>query len=299
MDYEPFLRMCNEELPPSTTKSCDAFIQRVEDVFGGQTTTLHNPVCIRSLFFVSKRGIGKSQFYKIKSLVKVFYKYLYLQHLVGEETLAYVDSLTLESIVTDEELELLYFKDLDACLGFVARVGKFYGFTSSDLLFNKAIVILAWHGVSISEMVNMLKSDIQTDSVHIRGRETDVVIGVDHLKILKNFANTDKQEGFPNHKMQNLRPSAYLFRSARSDRLSENNLLCYNKRFNEVGCEFGKIINVTSLKKNGVFYKVMIEDDKKSVSQRIQTLLGCDKAFAFGYKEIYQRWVEKYYGSDA
>ena len=69
-------------------------------------------------------------------------------------------------------------------------------------------------------------------------------------------------------------------------------------RFNLVAADYGKELSSLSLKRNGIFERVYNSGDEKTAGILIREITGCDTAFAFGYKEFYERWKQLIVGGD-
>ena len=120
--------------------------------------------------------------------------------------------------------------------------------------------------------------------------DKQIQLTIEHFNILKRFAELDVHRGFPSQKQQIYMSSPFLMRSAKQVSLSPNNIQKAIQRFNSVAVEHGKELSILNLRRNGIFSQVYAAGDEKTANTLIQELTGCDTAFAFGYKEFYERW---------
>jgi hypothetical protein len=155
----------------------------------------------------------------------------------------------------------------------------------------KAIIILSWYQVELSELQELHKSALQPEAHTVLVGEKQITLTIEHFNILKRFAELDIHKGFPSHRAQVYVSSPFLMRSAKQVSLQPNNIYQAIQRFNAVAVDYGKELSILNLKRNGIFSRVHnADDDDKTANALIQELTGCDTAFAFGYKEFYERW---------
>ena len=297
MDYKPFRTMC-DSLPTQTQKAADNFCNSLPYMFPDDTFMM--PRRVYALLSGSRaRVIGRSNFYRRKKLTVLFYNWLLEQGLVDPRFVEWVSSLKLEFVVASREMDFRYYKSLDDVLGFITKVGASTGLGGyGDLLGLKSIVILAWHGVETSEMLKMQKADIDVGSsaVLISGDHTrTVVIPEKYLDILRYYATEDIHRGFPSGKKQVYRPSPFLFRAARLEKLDFENLHGLVNRFNDKARKYGRELSLPQLHRNGIFARVLEQDDgEKSINELIIKVSGCDKFLASELSRVYLMWKQRY-----
>lgn len=291
MNLSPFYEEC-QLLPENERQWVDVFYRSVVDVFGEDNQSFMDLHKVCRLFYGKSSSLSKAQYYRKRNLIRKLYDWLAEQRVVDEDFARKVYELKLQDVVSDSELYRYYFKSLDDCLNFISYVGKMKGFDEHDDMLNiKTIVILAWYQLELTEIQALHKSDLQlrTHSILINGRM--IQLPVDHFNVLKRFSEIDEHKGFPAHRTQYYMPSQFLLRSARQENLTPNNIYQVIQRFNFVAVHYGKELSILNLKRNGIFSKVYeIAEDDKTTNVLIQELIGCDTAFAFGYKEFYERW---------
>ena len=290
MNFDPFYERC-QQLPENDKRWTDAFCATVSDVFIGDEPNFESLGLICRLFYGKGKSVSKAQYYRKRKFVHLFYEWLYEQGVVQQDTLDKVYSLRLGDVVTDYELTHYYFENLDDALDFVRAVGISQGLGGYDDLLNiKSIVILSWYQVDLMELQELHKSALQPETHTVLVGEKQIKLKIEHFNILKRFAELDMHRGFPSQKQQIYMSSPFLMRSAKQVSLSPNNIQKAMQRFNSVAVEHGKELSILNLRRNGIFSMVYASRDAKTANTLIQELTGCDTAFAFGYKEFYERW---------
>ena len=290
MNFNPFYERC-QLLPDRDKKWVDTFFETVTKLFDGDEPQFANRGLICGLFYGKGKSVSKAQYYRKRKLVRMLYEWLYEQGAVEQTVLEEVSSLRLRDVVTDRELSHYYFKDLDDVLDFVHIVGGAKGLGGYDDLLNvKAVIILSWYQVELLELQELHKSALQPETSTVLVGEKHIKLAVEHFNILKRFAELDIHKGFPSQKQQVYMSSPFLMRSAKQISLSPNNVQKAIQRFNSIAVEYGKELSILNLRRNGIFSQVYAAGDEKTTNTLIQELTGCDTAFAFGYKEFYERW---------
>lgn len=290
MNFDLFYERC-QQLPENDKKWADIFCETVAYVFGGEEPNFKDIGLICQLFYGKGKSVSKAQYYRKRKFVHLLYEWLYEQGVVQQETLDQVHALRIGDVVTDYELTHYYFENLDEALDFVRAVGISQGLGDYDDLLNiKSIVILSWHQVELSQLQELHKSALQSETRTVLVGEKQIQLTIEHFNILKRFAELDVHRGFPSQKQQIYMSSPFLMRSAKQVSLSPNNIQKAIQRFNSVAVEHGKELSILNLRRNGIFSQVYAAGDEKTANTLIQELTGCDTAFAFGYKEFYERW---------
>lgn len=298
MNFNAFYERC-QQLPENDKKWADTFCETVADVFGGDDPNFEDIGLICRLFYGKGKSVSKAQYYRKRKFVYLLYEWLYRQGVVRHDTLDRVYSLRLGDVVTDYELTHYYFENLDGALDFVRAVGISQGLGDYDDLLNiKSIVILSWYQVELSQLQELHKSALQPETHTVLVDEKQIQLTIEHFNILKRFAELDVHRGFPSQKQQIYMSSPFLLRSAKQMSLSPNNIQKAIQRFNSVAVEHGKELSILNLRRNGIFGQVYAAGDEKTANTLIQELTGCDTAFAFGYKEFYERWKHLMIGGD-
>lgn len=290
MNLSIFYDEC-QTLPDNERQWVDVFYRTVIDVFGEENQNFANLSKVCLLFYGKSSTLSKAQYYRKRNLIRKLYDWLVKQGAVSENFAQKVYDLKLQDVVSDGELYRYYFQDLDGALDFVRVVGQSEGLSEYDDLLNiKAIVILTWHQVDLSELQELHKSALQLETHTVLVGEKQIQLTIEHFNILKRFADLDVHRGFPSQKQQIYMSSPFLMRSAKQISLNPNNIQKAIQRFNSVAVEHGKELSILNLRRNGLFSQVYAAGDEKTANTLIQELTGCDTAFAFGYKEFYERW---------
>lgn len=290
MNFDLFYERC-QQLPENDKKWADTFCATVLDVFDDDEPNFDDFGLICRLFYGKGKSVSKAQYYRKRKFVHLLYEWLYEQGVIRQDTLDRVYSLRLGDVVTDYELAHYYFEHLDDALDFVRTVGMSQGLGNYDDLLNiKSIVILSWYQVELSQLQELHKSALHSETHTVSVGEKQIQLTIEHFNILKRFAELDVHRGFPSQKQQIYMSSPFLMRSAKQISLSPNNIQKAIQRFNSVAVEHGKELSILNLRRNGIFSQVYAAGDEKTANTLIQELTGCDTAFAFGYKEFYERW---------
>lgn len=298
MDYTNFYERC-KQVPEKEIKFAETFCNLVEEIFAEENCSYLDIERISRLFYGHGSSLSKSQFYRQRKFILMFYGWLQEQGLVDQEGVDLVHSLKLGDVVLDYELNHYYFSSLDRALDFVRLIGAREGMGDYDDLLNiKTIVILTWHGVKLPELLEVKKGDLHPDVEAVTVGERTVKLQTEYFNILRRFSELDMHKGFPSQKKQVYVASTYLMRSAKQDCMSYNNAQKALQRFNAVAILYGKELSILNLRRNGIFVAAYQATDDKTVNTLIQELTACDTAFAFGYKEFYGRWKNLFFGGD-
>lgn len=298
MNLSAFYDEC-QALPENERQWVDVFYKTVLDVFGEDNQSFEERDKVCKLFYGNSSSLSKAQYYRKRNLVRKLYDWLAAQGAVSDDFHKEVYGLQLQDVVSDTELRRYYFKDLDEVLDFVTFVGLTKGMGEpNDMLNIKAIVILCWNQVDLNELQELRKSDLRLEVHAVSVGERQIPLTIEHFNILKSFAEIDVHKGFPSQKQQIYMSSPFLMRSARQVSLSPNNIQKAIQRFNSVAAKHGKELSILNLRRNGIFSQVYAAGDEKTANTLIQELTGCDTAFAFGYKEFYEKWKELIIGGE-
>lgn len=298
MDLSAFYEEC-QKLPDNERQWVDVFYKTVIEVFGENNQSFEEYDKVYRLFYGNSSTLSKAQYYRKRNLVRKLYDWLSAQGSVSEDFCKKVNKLELKDVVSGVELYHYYFKNLDEALNFIALVGSSKNMGRFDDLLNiKSVVILSWYQISLNEICELRKSDLHSDDSTICVGGKRIPIEKKYFDILKRFAELDVHDGFPTHKKQIYMTSHYLMRSARQISLNQNNIQKSLQRFNTIAVEYGKELSVLNLRRNGIFSQVYTSQSTKTPSVLIQELTGCDTAFAFGYKEFYEKWRQFVIGGD-
>ena len=298
MNFDPFYERC-KQLPENDKRWAGTFCETVAYVFSEDEPNFQDVGIICRLFYGKGKSVSKAQYYRKRKFVYLFYEWLCEQGVVQQETLDQVYALRIGDVVTDYELTHYYFENLDDALDFVRTVGMSQGLGDYDDLLNiKSIVILSWYQVELSQLQELHKSALHPETHTVSVGEKQIQLTIEHFNILKRFAELDVHQGFPSQKQQAYMTSPFLMRSAKQITLNPNNMQKAIQRFNSIAVEHGKELSILNLRRNGLFSQVYASGDDKTANTLIQELTGCDTAFAFGYKEFYERWKRLITGGD-
>lgn len=295
MDYEPFLRRCEAKFPKE--ECFGSVIKRINEVFPDNDFRNSSRAC--QLFYITDK-ISKPQFFRIKRYVKELYDWLFEQGEVTEEQREYVASLTMDDVISDEEIRRHYFQDLDSALDFVRAVGRRYGFDNDDdLLIIKSIVVLSWCGLNRSEIAEIKKADlVESDKTVLFRNRTKIVLSADHFSVLARLAELDVYRDFPAGRTKMYADSPYLIRTSKTTQMDEGKIQQAVKRFNVIAIDqFGQKLSIKALQNSGVFCKMLEaeENDSQCSTTDIKNIVGCDRHAALWYKIMHEKWKNIFY----
>lgn len=258
MDYKMFRERCVDRFPKSNGVAIQTVCSQIERVFS-QGDYL-NKRLYKEVFFVDRSKLAKSQFYFIRNILVEFAIWLRDNDMVDDSYVDYVRSIKRSEIECSEELLAGYFSDLDSALDLVSAVGRRVRKTDGDNTAQlRMIVILAWFGLSRSEMIQIRKKDVnrETKTVSVQDGRA-VYIPSPYFEMIDAEVGAIEYAGFPVGQKRAYLPSKYLFRSARSDSLNEGQLTQLVKVFNTCANDYVlRNLSIVALNKNGRFYHMM------------------------------------------
>jgi hypothetical protein len=235
------------------------------------------------MFYLQKgSGVSRQSYQKIKKHVQTLLDFFSVDFAVPNR----------EAVLNAQEVTCFY-KDLKSLIAFVDSVGesKLHNYKPfSDLLNIKAIVVLGWHGLSLSEAASLEKTAISKNGeLYFAGR---VKVDEQSYNILKNLSSSDDYRGFPVGKLQKYRSDdKYLFRSVIAKQLiNENHLANFLKRFNLVAASTKHAVVFRHLRKNALFIEVNNDKKEEKMSEKIIKHLGCDQKTAYGVEKEFNKW---------
>jgi len=293
MDYQQFAQHCHEVLPENISKRTEAFVNRLEEVFGDPSEANFNDTdSLKYVFCINSAKVGKTTFYHIKRMLRLFYEELQKEGLATEETVKYLDALNMETVAAEIEVGISFFKDLRSAINFMKMVGHYYQYNDDELFLYKAIVITAWYG--IKDPQDLRKEQIRDGAIHIPGKAPIKIPEKEYMP-LELLRDAKEYRGFPTPRVFNFLDSEWLFRGMKSDHLVKHNILSLLYCFSTRASEYGKNITMSSLTLNGLFDYVRTHRSDKSVAVQIYELLGCTRQVAFSYEKTYNAWIKTYW----
>lgn len=291
MNFDLFYEQCLQNQINSA--QLNTFFKTVLDEFDGKPAKFQDIDVACRLFYGKSENMSKATFYRNRVLVRALYDWLYEQGAVSEKMRQAVYALQLRDVISDHELSLHYFRNLDEALNFVEMIGVHQGLEGKDDMLNyKAMVVLAWHGIELQQSLSIRKADIYRESKSVVCCDKVFHFEEKYFNIICRFADIDVHKGFPSGKTQFYCDSPYLMRSAKQERMNMNSLKCALQRFNGISKSYNKALSILALRRNGIFSRIINSKDEKCVNALIREEIQCDTAFACGYKELYERWKQ-------
>jgi hypothetical protein len=257
-------------------------------------------------FFMQKtNAVSRSHYQKIKNYLLNLFDYLDVCSVVPSQ----------EKVADSREI-VYFFKDLDDVFGFVDLVGfaKMDNYDpSEDLIFIKAIAILAWYGFSMQEIVDVRKSDlIAIDGAYgvylSTSEDTETANSSDKklipmtkqaFDILSFCSSLEMYRSFPSGKVQVLKGDPHLlFRPAYvdCDELKKEYPIYLMKYFNNAAADVSdKILSIKNLRKSALFETIREDKTDRSLIEKIMGYTKCPINHAYAYRKQYSRWAELFY----
>ena len=218
------------------------------------------------------------------------YEVLVEKGYANQETREYIANLGYDDIVKFIDVSQIYFENLDSLIDNIDRVGLKYGFGSNDQLQLKSICVLAWYGVSYTEMIELRKGNLSSKDQSVTVGDREIHAEPDHFAYLHAYANADKVLAFPNRAEVCLKDSPYLFRSHRKEKLDTKNLSGLVGRFNQYSHWTLRWLNINL---NSKFCKIW-EGGDNSI-ETVQSIMGYNIDEVYWYRGIYLKWVKTFH----
>lgn len=243
---------------------------------------------------------SRNKFYDIKKILKDLFDYLLSQGLVTQSTRDYVYNIRIADIDTENNARRYFFADLNEAIDFVNFVARSYGAQDDDaFLLIKTFVILCWYNLDKSEQLNIMKSDICESDCSVRSDGRRVHIDPKHFDIISAFSKAKEFNAISKnvHRVLRYCDSEYLFRSARSDKLSPAALTQHLVRFNDMAdAVSGHELSTSTLITNGHFTRLREDGVKEISAYSMQKILGhSDIGTSVLYCNLYKKWLEIYH----
>ena len=199
-------------------------------------------------------------FYTNKSRVCDFFRWGYENGLYDLKTVKLVESI--ESIdIPKANLSKYYFRDYNDFYSFLRIVfedrEEFDTFQSAALL--------VWHGIWITDLVDILKTDLYEDEKYIINPKTkkSLYLPDPTIKILKRYKNAD---GFETNKLGGVVlsyvPSDYLFRSYKLGHYEWKVLSNTSNPANKLAKEYGKVFQWKRIYLSGIYYRIWLYEQE-------------------------------------
>lgn len=288
MNYEPFFDEMQQKKPKDTILS--ALRGRVEALFGGSSNASPDDRDnIAKLFAGARGGLSASLASQTKTYVTELYRWLEQRGEVSQETLEYVESLTVDDVMEFSDLEFSYFGSLDSVLDFIELVCSTGVFLREKEKNNViAIAILAWYGVDAAEASNLTVEDLSDEYCSVAVANEMLPLSDEHYKLLKlnalggrvKIAESDRL--LVNRKKEDMTPA----------KIRET-----LKNFNAHSSQFGKVLRYTDIFRSGLMSRARECTERTGEDPRdaIRTLRpGISKYEVYRTMKLYRRWSETF-----
>lgn len=303
MVFDSFFEDCKDKVSESEKKYFASFIRQLEETFE-EEKDLQDQDRIFSLYTGKRNSLGKAKFFRQKSFMKLFYGWLLENQRIPRSAYDLVVAVKMEDVASWMNLcaSGALFESLAKAIEFVKLVGQLRGFTGDDALLRvKSIVILAWCGALIDDIINFKKSDIDTKdlSISINSKETRIRLEKVWFNILYKTALLVETNAFPSGRRSTLVDSEYLIRTERNEKITKD--ILYNsflERINQVAEKYNleNRLIFKQLRLNGMFERTRARVlGGQNVVSAIREETGCDRQAAFGYERQFNEWNEFFF----
>lgn len=182
-------------------------------------------------------------------------------HIVPSQEISNLDIETLSEKICKEIDVLGFFKDIESVIAHVRQLS--WGDFSTDV---EVICVLAWHGIDISEMLNITKQDIDLSNKKIKTKNHGIILFSSfEIEIIEHYLNLVFFETPIQGRTIYLTTSDYLFRPCEGQTRKDNSLkmtpIGLRTKLHKINCgltdnNFLPRISTKRLMLNGDFYRV-------------------------------------------
>lgn len=336
MDFEVFLNKYYGNSNKTICASCRFFLSQVENMIDDAKQTLGENASEKEIYsslFRNREQVLKLMYsfnvkhkkfdigmYKstvLKKFLLNFIEWLNDQGLVDnyEELKSFILSFNLSNFLVEENLSQIYFENISEVLKFIDDVGEFYlskvalkstgakGYDkNSELLNIKTVAILAWHGLTPTQMLQIKKTDIKSSNGNyfIEWTPRTYVSKIEY-NILHSFAGISSYRGIPSGRLTTLTEGDELLRICSTAKSQATDKYIFNmiKRFNRCAENSGKtkILQPKALSRCGVFSQVhdFCKNNPDGVNQAIKKICNCSNYAMYYHKCYYDKWINIFY----
>lgn len=255
---------------------------------------LTNKQTLCQVFYLQKTGnISRPHYQKVKEYLLNIFEYVGIQSIVP----------TREEVIASQDVTC-WFRNLNALLQFIDRIGEkkinLYNPTT-DLIRVKALCVLGWIGLSIDEISNLKRQDLQPIDLHgFRISTTNGTFEIfdEPFTALFYLCDLDGYNSLPvgrsrGRKIYLVSDTDYLFRPQDEgvEKLNSKQLINIISRFN-MGSDSSTVILFRNLHKNALFLDIYNDTTDKPIINKIIETIGCNYRVALSYREQYVQFAK-------
>lgn len=294
INYKDFANRYYQAANENRLKDIERFINSVNDISKNislEKVLLNKELICKVFYIQDKNSISRTQYQKTKEYL------LNLSEFVGLRCM-----IPTRSDVLDSCERINYFGSLKKLLNFVDYIGHIvmpaYNETK-DLIRVKAICILGWFGVSLNEISELKKIDLKpigTIGFKILYGQKEINLFEELFEVFVNLMNLTTYTAIPGSKTVYLDSnSPYLFCPLRGDLKGNPNSISQElRRFNSViPTDITTSIVFRNLRPNALFLKIYKnQPEENELIETITKIMGCERTYAYSYKDQYLRFAK-------
>ena len=287
----------------ATEGQVDKFLRYCDALMSNPQTDFNAPETVEKLIRLDEQRLSVSAYQRRKSWAIIFYEKLCDENLVKPIIVRYVRYHDIQQTDMSDMLQTYYFSSLDDVLDYIGLLAESNGFDAEGgLLFYKAAAILIWtigqH--NIKPILDVRKSDLCIDPYGVLIDGKFFRLSERAWRILDAFAGSDTYLPYASKRCFELRESAYLLRSSRSEKISYNALACAFRDLNNADerVRGGKKLAMDCLVNNGGFERVYqrVQRGEEFYVSMIAEEISTTRAMASCYRNLYEQWCQRYKG---
>lgn len=248
-------------------------------------------------FFVNKSSISKTRFYVLRNTLKLYIEFLCENGVISftqqAQYVQFVEGIKFKDVVNKVSNDCAYYKNLSEVLDLLERAITSYQLNISDAYPAQSIAIVLWNGLSVIEILNLLKTDIDVENSCIYCSGKKYILSKQEIMVLHNFSLLNYYR-LISGSVSRFKTTDKLFKVDRADTLSQwishiDDLMYqhYQKRFS------GRILN-----KNRIFTE-LFKNEKQGLHCNIRQMLMntyhiTDKNTITAWLIEYDKWKQKF-----
>lgn len=199
----------------------------------------------------------------VKSNLADYFKWLVSKDLMSNEQLEEFLKISFKDIDHIDEFALNYFKNFNELFTSLEKAIEIHSPDDKgefDSL--RCAVYLSWFGVTVEELCEVLKEDINksTNSIMVGNPKREIVLPDKCFRKIVEYAKSDyyesKKFGRPVLTAVHYKPSIYLFRTCRNSQISYNQVMVMFKYVNRYFEITGKKFSCGKIYRSGIYYRI-------------------------------------------
>lgn len=216
-------------------------------------------------FLDEKTGLSKSNFYTQKGFLKNYLTWIKDKYNYDIEYMKILSKAIYEERQFSNIDRFYFGKYAMLYQSLINAAEAVADINDQDILvYDTAIcaALLAWEGLTLTEVCNIKKADINADdgTIWIQSRNKHISVNKKTMHHVTEYATTQRvpRKAKINEAYTNYYDSIYLFRSFKKDKLDKNNIYDALSRLNKGLEEFGKKFKYDRIYLSGKFYNLYL-----------------------------------------